>query len=97
MDVWSLEQFKSLVGQSLNAKSLESGVSTLIKVKDVVEVSLLGEQWTSFTVVFEREGEGVIDQNNYEFEHEEYGPVTFFISPNSEREAEAVFNYKVAA
>jgi len=95
MQVWRLEQFKSLVGQTLLASVLDTGGNVKMKVVDVIESNCLGEKWESFSVVFNFEEQ--IQQGSYQLEHDDYGQYEVFISPNSESEAEAVFNYELAA
>ena len=97
MQVWRLEQFKSLVGQSVSASVLGSEIEPAIEMKvvDVVESTSLGEGWESFSVQLKFEEE--IGQGNYQFEHDEHGKVGVFITPHSETEGEAVFSYQLEA
>jgi len=95
MQVWRLERFKSLVGQTLLVSALESDSRVKMKVVDVIESNCLGEKWESFSVVFGFKEQ--IQQGSYQLEHDDYGKFDVFISPNSESEAEAVFNYELAA
>jgi len=95
MQIWRLDIYKSLIGNDLSAKAVEGEQAFTLKVSDVIQTNCLGEGWESFSVVFELPE--LIEQGTYNIEHDDYGSVEVFISPNSESEAESVFNYQIAA
>ena len=93
MEKWRLEKFKTLIGQPLKAAELEGEQSCEMLVSDVIESHSLGEGWESFSVTFQCDQQ--VDQGCFEFSHDEHGSTTLFVSPSSETELEAVFNYQL--
>ena len=93
MEKWRLEQFKSLLGQTLLAKELEGNATFELKVSEVIESQSLGDGWESFSVLFNSDYE--LTQGSVEFTHSDYGNATVFLNPKSETEYEAIFNYQL--
>jgi len=95
MQVWRLDKFKSLIGQTLSASVTDQQGAVEVQVISVHQSNCLGEDWESFSVVFICSEQ--LQQGSYQLSHDEYGNMDVFMSPNSENEAEAVFNYQLAA
>jgi hypothetical protein len=95
MNRWRLDRFKSLIGQTLTARELDSDNKYELKVTEVIESTSVGEGWESFAVIMQCADSSVIEQGCLEFSHESYGVTTLFVNSKSETEFEAVFNYEL--
>jgi len=94
MDIWRLEAFKTLIGQSLTATELGGEGSCELKVLEVNESTSLGEGWESFSVILE--SDVPVKQGSLECSHEAHGVSVLFLTPKSENQLEAIFNYELS-
>lgn len=90
MDVWRLEKFQTLVGQTVELSDLEASSKCDVTITEVVESNSLGEGWESFSVVMNTEAD--IEQGTFVLSHTELGSTTLFITANSASELESIFN-----
>ena len=95
MDNWRLDTFKSLLGQSLRATPIdgEAGGECLFEVSEVIESTSLGEGWESFSVILK--SNETVSQGSLNLHAENIGETMVFLTPKSEDEYEAIFNYQL--
>jgi len=69
MEIWRLDMFKTLIGQSLTATQPEGEGSYELRVLEVNEFTSLGEGWESFSVILESDTQ--LEQGSLECFHEQ--------------------------
>lgn len=93
MEMWRLDTFRSLLGQTLVAVELNNNSRRSVKVSEVNESKSLGEGWEAFSVIFK--SDEAIAHGSLELSHESHGATAVFLTPISENEFEAIFNHEL--
>lgn len=93
MEAYNYNNLSKLVGDKVKLQDQQGNIAEL----SIVEVNkgvLDGDEWESFSVIYQGEENLSVPQGTYQFSHEAFGEAQLFISPNSPVEYETVITRK---
>ncbi|RHW77995.1 DUF6916 family protein [Colwellia sp. RSH04] len=93
MENYSFTVLSQLIGEPITIRDNAENEAQLI-IAEVNKGTIDGDEWQSFSVIYNGEENLSVPQGTYLFSHEKIGEVSLFITPNSATEYETIVSQK---